>query len=155
MLGKTSEYALRALICLVRHGGESQLTGEQIARETGIPKKYLSKILSDLTRERILDGTRGKTGGFRLNESAADIRLMDVVILFERFDDTRCPFGNTECNNRYPCGAHDRWRVVKETQRAFLEGTSILEIALPHKIARSSLPTSAKETTPRRKNVRK
>jgi Rrf2 family protein len=78
MLTRTGEYALRAMISLARNDGEELVPGPRIAAAAGVPRKYLSAILADLVRVGLLDGTRGKSGGFRLTRPAGRIRLGQI-----------------------------------------------------------------------------
>ncbi len=130
MLSRTSEYALRALIHLARHDDEWPISGVRIAAETGIPPKYLSKILGDLVRGGILDSSPGKTGGFRLRRSAKQLSLLGVLAPFEQFDRRRCPFGNADCSEANPCNAHEQWKKVIETEQRFLMKTTVHDIAI-------------------------
>ena len=108
MMTLTSEYALRAMIYLAQHDDAWPLSGNRIAAETGASRKYLSKILADLVRARVLVASRGKSGGFRLARSPEQIRVADVLAPFEPVLGNRrpCPFGNPVCNDDEPCPGH-------------------------------------------------
>ncbi len=137
MISLTGEYALRAMIFLTRHRDEWPISGPVIAQDTGIPRKYLSSILADLVRAGLLEGTRGKSGGFRLSRPAKSIRLAEVVHPFEpmSFQRRTCPFGNATCNDQDPCGAHERWKGVKLALDRFLEETTLQDVAAKHQEA--------------------
>ncbi len=132
MLSVTSEYAIRALIVLARHESEWPISGPRIAERASIPRKYLSKILGDLVRAGFLEGSRGKSGGFRMARRPQDIRLYEVLSLFEPITGNRreCPFGNKVCNDLDPCGGHARWKLVREAYERFLRETSVWDVAL-------------------------
>ena len=130
MLSRTSEYALSALILLTQREKDWPIPGRDIAHETGVPQKYLSKILGDLVRVGVLEANRGKSGGFRLARSARKIRLHEALLPFERFEERRCPFGNKECSNDEPCLAHNEWKHVIETFQRFLQSTSVADVAI-------------------------
>jgi Rrf2 family iron-sulfur cluster assembly transcriptional regulator len=78
----------------------------------------------------IIDATRGSGGGYRLRRKAAEIRLSEVVELFDRQkSERRCLLGGTkECSDEAPCGAHEEWRKVRATYADFLQRTTIAEI---------------------------
>ncbi len=132
MISLTGEYALRAMIYLAQHREEWPICGPRIAKEAGIPRKYLSAILADLVRAGLLDGIRGKSGGFRLTRPAKEIRLTEVVRPFEPviFHRRRCPFGNVTCSDEEPCGAHERWKGVKAALERFLTETTLQKVAI-------------------------
>ena len=52
MISQTSEYALRAVICLAQHPDKFYTTSK-IAKLTKVPDPYLSKVLSTLTKHEV------------------------------------------------------------------------------------------------------
>lgn len=132
MMTLTSEYALRAMIYLAQHADAWPVSGTSIASETGISRKYLSKILADLVRAGVLEASPGKGGGFRLSRSPKQIHLYEVFAPFEPVLSNRrpCPFGNEVCNDEQPCLGHERWKHVRDTYAAFLHGTSVHDVAV-------------------------
>ena len=131
MLSRTGEYALRAMVQMAQHVEEWPLAGKRIAKDAGIPPKYLSKILGDLVRAGVLDSSRGIGGGFRMVRSPQKITLLEILTPFEPFQLRRCPFGNKRCGDENPCLAHEQWKKVIETQQSFLRRTSVFDVAVP------------------------
>jgi len=127
----TGEYALRAMVCLARNKEEWPISGPRIAEEAGIPSRYLSAILADLVRAGLLEGTRGKGGGFRLTRAAKRISLAEIVRSFEPISSQRksCPFGNTVCSDEDPCRAHEQWKHIKTVFENFLKETTLDDVA--------------------------
>lgn len=131
MLGTTAEHALRALTTLAALPEDAVMLGRDLAESATIPPNYLSKILWSLRNAGIIDATRGSGGGYRLAKPAGEIRLIDVV---ELFDKTRtkstCLFGaGRACTDEAACPAHERWRRVRAEYMDFLMGTTIADIA--------------------------
>ena len=129
MLTLSSEYALQAMIYLARHQDRCPIPGREIAQQADIPAKYLSKILGDLVRAKVLTSSPGKSGGFKLRRASEDTLLYDVLAPFEQFDHRRCPFGSGYCGDDDPCLAHDRWKKVVEAELWFLQHTSVHHVA--------------------------
>ncbi len=130
MLSTTAEHALRALTEMAALGETESILGKDLALRAGIPANYLSKVLWVLGNAGIIDATRGSGGGYRLRRKAAEIRLSEVVELFDRQKpERRCLLGGTkECSDEAPCGAHEEWRKVRATYADFLQRTTIAEI---------------------------
>ena len=130
MLSTTAEHALRALTEMAALGETESILGKDLALRAGIPANYLSKVLWVLGSAEIIDATRGSGGGYRLRRKAAEIRLSEVVELFDRQkSERRCLLGGTkECSDEAPCGAHEEWRKVRATYADFLQRTTIAEI---------------------------
>jgi len=132
MLSRTSEYALRAMVYLVRHVDDLPVSRRQIADETGIPSKYLSNILSALVRAGVLQSSPGIGGGFALVRSPDEISLQSILEPFEPVlgPSRECPFGNEICSDDDPCAGHDRWKFVKETYTQFLQDSTIHDVSV-------------------------
>jgi Rrf2 family protein len=120
------------MVFLAEHAEECPISGPRIASAVGIPRKYLSAILADLTRAGLLDGMRGKRGGFRLARQASQICLSEVIAPFEPADAARrpCPFGNAFCSDEHPCAAHDQWKEVNAVAARFLGNTTLESVTL-------------------------
>ena len=78
-----SEYALLALVHLVRHADEGYLSVQSIAEEQGIPPKYPEQILLTLKRARYVRSFKGQHGGYCLARPAREITLAEVIRLFD------------------------------------------------------------------------
>ena len=131
MLSVTGEHALRAMVFLARNSDSWPIPGPRIAEAAGVPRKYLSSILADLVRAGLLEGTRGKSGGFQMTRPAKTVSLAEVIAPFEPVTASRksCPFGNKICSDRDPCAAHDRWKEVNAAFTRFLEETTLYDVA--------------------------
>ncbi len=74
--------------------GRTPQTTQEIARATGVPAGYLSKVLQALVKAGVVDSQRGLHGGFRLAISPDKLSIMDVVTAvhpIRRYDE--CPVG--------------------------------------------------------------
>ena len=114
MLTSTSNYAVIAMSTMARNISRLPLTARELAELGDVPTNYLSKIMRQLVRARLIEGTRGIGGGFRFAKSPSQIRLADIVDLFEDLDRPRiCPFGHGTCDDSKPCAVHDKWGGVR------------------------------------------
>jgi Rrf2 family protein len=72
-------HALRALVYLALHGGEGFIPADTIAAARGLPRPFLTKGLTGLTKAGVLVTERGPNGGSRLARPARSITLLEVV----------------------------------------------------------------------------
>ncbi len=131
MLSVTTEHALRALVCLAQIPYGEQMLRRDISEKADVPLNYLTKILNDMRRANILDATRGTGGGYMLKKRADEIRLIEVLELFEG-DRAHlgCLLGNKgDCSDDNACSAHATWKHVKIAYLNFMEQTTIAVIA--------------------------
>ena len=100
--GKMAANAVSAAAYLAERYAEGRKPASSgaIARDRGISKPLVGKILSTLSNAGLVTGSPGVGGGYRLARPAAEIHLMEIVPLFEKVTDTvRCPFGADWCGN--------------------------------------------------------
>jgi Rrf2 family protein len=131
MLSTTSEYALRALAELARLSHGKVMLGRDLAKQTGIPPKYLSKIMLSLRNAGLVAATRGTNGGYTLQRPADAIHLADIVQVFDGATTTpHCLLRNdTKCADDDCCTAHEYWGKVRRIYIEFLEHTTLIDIS--------------------------
>lgn len=126
-LSQTAEYALRAVLYLAAQ--DERVSAEAIARALDAPANYMSKTLHQLARAGIVEGTRGRTGGFRL---AMRPGKLTVARIAETFGSTPtrpvCLLGDRPCNSRRPCIAHERWTSVMDAMKEPLRTTTVADL---------------------------
>ncbi len=145
MLSNTAEYALRAMVSLTRSEPGKVMLGRDLSAMTGVPARYLSKILLDLNRAGMVSAVRGQGGGYRLSRDPKDIRLLEIVEIFDRLRaHPRCLLSfNKECTDEAGCTAHERWKLVRTVYLNFLESTSLADIAENDAVGAATLAPSS------------
>ena len=79
MLSQKTRYAIRAMQHLADHYGKGPAQLADIAAEQNIPPKFLTVILSELTRAGLVASLRGKDGGYWLGVPPVDVRYGDLI----------------------------------------------------------------------------
>ncbi len=127
MLTQSANYALRAMGYLAKESGEKPVLSKTIAEEMDIPKNYLSKIMHQLVRARLVRSIRGTNGGFVLSKKASEISLEEVAVLFMDLDPYRnCFLGRKECTGS--CKVHKKWKPIVDGIGKLMKDTAIDEI---------------------------
>jgi Rrf2 family protein len=127
MYGKRTACAIAAVSRLaeVYDEGRTRLSAADIADSRGFSIPTVSKTLSVLSQAGLVKGSPGPGGGFSLARPAEEIRLVDVLRLFERIEETRqCPFGGGICGEGGICPLHDRLAAVRDAMDRFLYDTT-------------------------------
>ena len=84
MLSRKTKYAINALVYLAREGkDDAPIQISRIAESEHIPRKFLEAILLDLRHAGMLNSRKGKTGGYYLQKTPAEINIADVMRLFD------------------------------------------------------------------------
>jgi Rrf2 family protein len=118
-LPQTAEYALRAVSYIAEHQAEGPVPVWAVAQALRAPQNYLSKTLNELAAQGILCSVRGARGGYLLGMPASDLRLAAIVEPYLTETKHRCIMGRTRCRDDAPCGAHWRWKQVRDVTTAF------------------------------------
>lgn len=79
LVSTKGRYALRVIVDLAEHEGEGYLPLRNVAHRLGISEKYLESVLKTLVRDHLIEGMRGKGGGYRLARPAADYTAGEVL----------------------------------------------------------------------------
>lgn len=127
---RTSRYAIQALIYLATQPGRQVVRSCDIAHRLGVPSAYLTKVLQDLSRGRLLDSSRGRHGGFTLCSGAEHSNLLDIVLLMEGARvDRECLLGHKACNDETACLMHPEWKPVEKEILACLGSVTLIHLA--------------------------
>lgn len=79
MLSQKTRYAIRALQHLADRYGQGLVQLSEISEKQNIPSKFLTVILSELSRFGLVASSRGRDGGYMLAISPIDISYGDLV----------------------------------------------------------------------------
>ena len=131
MFSKRTQYALRAILYLALHSSSKKKIGVNvIAFELNVPKQFLSKILQELVKHKMVFSSKGKYGGFYLTKTYLDKNLRSIIEVFDGdslFNE--CVMGLPECSSEKPCPLHDITAVYRKQLINKLEKKSISSIA--------------------------
>lgn len=104
-----TDYTLRVLMFCALNPDRS-VTIAELAQSHAISKNHLMKIVNDLANQGVLQTTRGRGGGLKLQKNPADIGIGDVVRASETdFRMVEC-FDST--HNACTLTAHCRLKAV-------------------------------------------
>jgi Rrf2 family protein len=128
LLTKNTDYAVRALLhaASLRRGFASS---SDISRAQGIPLRFLRTILRRLAREGYLEAREGVKGGVRLAKEPRDIRLLDLVGIFQgELQLSECLFRRKLCPNRPACPLRRRLRSIESLISREFEGITLSDL---------------------------
>jgi Rrf2 family transcriptional regulator, nitric oxide-sensitive transcriptional repressor len=127
LISQTSEYALRAVVCI--GGGVGRpMTTQAIAKLTRVPQGYLSKVLQSLSKAGLVHSQRGLGGGFVLARPLDDLTLLDVINAVDPLKRiTRCPLALL-AHRKQLCSLHKRLDDGIAQIEALFDSTTIAEL---------------------------
>lgn len=143
LFSRPSSYAIRALTYLAMQP-PGKLSGvREISDQVRIPAPYLSKILLQLRRGRLLRSYKGIGGGYELAQPPGKVNLFNVIQCIEGNPFGSCILEERDCALGQECPMHDSWGPVRNQLVSFLQA-----ITLEHLVERRRLalqPSTAQE----------
>jgi Rrf2 family transcriptional regulator, nitric oxide-sensitive transcriptional repressor len=118
VLSKTAEYALRAVAAMGVSLGEP-MSADVLAQKTKVPRRYLHRVLQDLTAAMLVTSRSGPGGGYELAKSPDRVTILDVVNAVSPLERIRhCPLGLP--THTKLCPLHEQLdRAYAATEAAF------------------------------------
>lgn len=127
MLSQTTEYALRAMVCLAEAAGEC-LPASRIVRSTHVPRPYLLKVLLKLSQANLVISIPGRSGGYQLSREAKFISVLDVINAVDPLRRiTSCPLGNPRHSLKL-CALHHHLDQVYAVAEQSFSNCSIAQL---------------------------
>lgn len=83
MISTRGRYAIRVMIDVAEHNNGSFIPLNEIAERQGVSIKYLEIVLKSLVQGRLLEGKRGKGGGYRLTRTPEEYNVGEIVEMAE------------------------------------------------------------------------
>lgn len=123
-------YALRIMIDLAQHRDEGYISLKTISDRTQLSMKYLEMIVGNLKKAELVDSTRGKEGGYKLNRTPAEYGVGDILRCIE---DNLAPVsciksGSVCCERAAECMTVPMWMELDDIINAYLDTVSLEDL---------------------------
>ena len=141
MISNSSKYALIGVLYLAVNSSEEQkILAKNLSKNTGVPQAYLSKLMQELTRHKIVSSTRGPNGGFYLTDENRKVHLIDIINVIDGdYRLNTCILSLHKCDAEHPCPLHDLMGDTKSKFVQQLEDTKVEDLVLDIKEGKSFL----------------
>ena len=131
MLASTrGRYALRVMLELAQHGRDCYTALSSIASEQGISGKYLESIISTLSKGGLVEGVRGKGGGYRLTRPPEDYSVGEILRLAEgSLAPVAClDCGSDPCARAGSCRTRPLWERLDALICGYLDQVTLADL---------------------------
>ncbi|KTD08712.1 SUF system Fe-S cluster assembly regulator [Legionella jamestowniensis] len=130
-ISKLADYGTVVMVYLAKHS-QTLCNARDIALHTHLSVPTVSKILKRLTAAKLLTSVRGVTGGYRLQRSASEISVAQIIYaLDEQRGLTECSFQPNECSLQGVCHIQGNWRLISQAIETALDSVSLEMLAKP------------------------
>ena len=124
-------YALRVMIDLTEHNDGSFVPLNDIAKRQEISEKYLESVVSSLVKAGLLEGLRGKKGGYRLTKAPEEYTIGSILRLTEK---SLAPVACLDCKvntceRKDICKTLPLWERLDSILDEFFEGINLKQLS--------------------------
>ena len=118
------------MIDLTEHNDGGYVPLNDIAKRQGISEKYLESVVAALVKAGLLEGLRGKKGGYRLTKRPEEYTVGSVLRLTEK---SLAPVAcldceENTCERRDTCKTLPLWKKLDALLEGFFDGINLKEL---------------------------
>ena len=130
LVSTKGRYALRVMLELAQSQPDAYMPLPLIAQRQGISEKYLESIIAILSRAGLVEGLRGKGGGYRLTRSSAKYSVGEILRLTEgSLAPVTCLEGaENPCPRAGECTTLPMWQKLDDLINTYLDGVSLSDL---------------------------
>ena len=123
-------YALQIMIDLAQHRDDGYISLKTISDRTQLSMKYLEMIVGNLKKSELVDSTRGKEGGYKLNKTPQEYSIGEILRCIE---DNLAPVacikeGEIQCDRSGACLTVPMWKELDDITNAYLDTVSLEDL---------------------------
>lgn len=142
LISTKGRYALHIMVELAQNGAESYMSLPMIAERQEISEKYLESIISVLVKAGLVEGVRGKGGGYRLCRPPEKYSVGEIIRLTEG---TLAPVSCLDdrkgcCMRKSLCKSLPIWEKLDRVINDYLDSVSLADV-----VAEGEVPTPCAE----------
>jgi Rrf2 family protein len=130
LISTKGRYSLRVMVDLAEHQQEGYIPLKEIARRQEISEKYLESIIKILVKSKLLEGVRGKGGGYKLTKAPEQYTVGVILRLTE---ESLAPVaclegsGNT-CPRMAECRTLPLWQGLDRVINEYLDSFTLADL---------------------------
>ena len=130
LISTRGRYALRIMLELAQYDQSPYMPLPLIAEEQGISEKYLESIVSLLVKGGLVEGVRGKGGGYRLRRPLQDYSAGEILRLTEgSLAPVSCLEGEENaCPRAGQCHTLPMWTKLEGLINSYLDSVTLADL---------------------------
>ena len=133
LVSTRGRYALRIMMELAKYDRNRYTPLPLIAENQEVSEKYLESIISVLAKAGLVEGLRGKGGGYRLSRELKDYSVGEILRLSEgSLAPVACLDRNKSgCPRAGKCQTLPMWEKLDSLINGYLDSVSLVDLIHP------------------------
>ena len=131
MVSTKGRYALRVMIDLAENNKGEYIPLKDIAKRQDISQKYLESIMVILSKAGLVDGRHGKGGGYKLNRTADEYTVGEILRLTENglVPVSSLKEERNTCERIAECRTLPMWESLNKLINDFFDDITLADLA--------------------------
>ncbi len=130
-LTRAADYAVRVMVHLAAAEAEPRVSLPALAKATGAPESFLSKVMQELTRGGLVVSQRGHAGGFAMAPRGRQASVRQVIEAIDGPIQLNVCLGTERtCARQHWCPAHPVWIRAQQAMLSVLDRALIADLAV-------------------------
>lgn len=122
-------YALRVMIDVAINSKGEYVSVKDIAIRQDISKKYLEQIMTMLSKAKLIETTRGNTGGYKLTKPPKEYKVGDILRATEGdLAPLDCLIDNHSCTRQENCKTYSFWVGLDNVINEYIDSRTLEDL---------------------------
>lgn len=130
MISTRGRYALRVIIDLAEQDSEAYIPLKDIVARQNISQKYIEGIMTQLSKNELVEAVHGKNGGYRLNKAPEKYTVGEILRVTEgSLAPVAClEAGAKPCEKAAECRTLPVWDKLNNMVNEYLDSVTVAEL---------------------------
>ena len=133
MLSNTCKTGIKAVIYLAsKHKTDEKISVKEIADHIDASSHTVGKVLQSLVKQKVINSTKGPSGGFFINEKQLQQPIMVIINAIDGlgvFEE--CGLGLANCSSGHPCPIHKEYGAPRDMMKNIFDEKKIIDLLKP------------------------
>lgn len=131
LISTKGRYAIRLLIDLAEHNEEGKYRRlDAVAEAQEISEKYLESIVNMMVKADLIEGVRGRGGGYRLKRAPKDYTMEEILRVTEKsLSPVAClDCSPNTCEKKDVCKTLPMWEKLDDLINGYLSSVTLQDL---------------------------
>lgn len=130
MISTRGRYALRVIIDLAEQNSEEYIPLKDIVERQNISQKYVEGIMTQLSKNNLVEAIHGKKGGYRLNKAPDEYTIGEILRVTEgSLAPVAClEDGAKPCERSEHCRTFPVWDKLNDMINNYLDSVTVADL---------------------------
>lgn len=130
LISTKGRYAIRTILEFAKRESDERVTLIDVANKQGISEKYLESIIVTLSKAGLVEGVRGRGGGYRLTRKPENYSIGEILRLTEgNLAPVSClSCEQNTCEKKDECLTLPMWTGLNRVISDYLDNISIADL---------------------------